>query len=144
VKSAPSNRVRSAHSGDEVAPTPKVRFRRPRAFLLTWTLALAATASAFVVHLALRGRIVESSQELAKARAEQTRLREVERVLSLEAASYKTPERVETVARTLLGMQPPTDDRIVMMNGTRTPSAVPSAVPSASAHVPVAANGAVP
>jgi cell division protein FtsL len=31
----------------------------------------------------------------------------------VEAASYKTPERVEIIARTLLGMEPPPPERIV-------------------------------
>ncbi len=76
-----------------------------RAFLPVWTLAVAATVSAFVVHLALRGRTVQLGYELGHARQEQSRLREVKRVLELESASYKTPERVEIVARTLLGME---------------------------------------
>ncbi len=53
-------------------------------------------------HLALRGRTVSLGYELGRAHAEQARLREVKRVLQVEAASYKTPERVEIVARTLL------------------------------------------
>jgi cell division protein FtsL len=84
-----------------------------RAFLPLWTLAITATVSAFVVHLALRGKTVQLGYELGRARQEQLRLREVKRVLEVESASYKTPERVEIVARTLLGMEPPTPDRIV-------------------------------
>ena len=34
-------------------------------------------------------------------------------MLELEASSYKTPERVEIVARSLLGMEPPPPERIV-------------------------------
>jgi cell division protein FtsL len=89
-------------------------------FLATWTLAIAATVSAFVVHLALRGKTVQLGYELGRARQEQARLREVRRVLEVEAASYKTPERVEIVARTLLGMEPPAPDRIVPL--AQTPS----------------------
>ena len=84
-----------------------------RAFLVVWTLAIAGTTSAFVVHLALRGRTVELGYELGRSRQEQARLREVKRVLELESASYKTPERVEIVARSLLGMEPPSPERIV-------------------------------
>ncbi len=86
---------------------------RARRFLISWTLAVIATVCAFSVHLALRGRTVSLGYELGRARGEQARLREVKRVLELEAASYKTPERVEIVARTLLGMEPPGPDRIV-------------------------------
>jgi cell division protein FtsL len=88
---------------------------RRDAFLPLWTLAVAATVSAFVLHLALRGRSMQLGYDLGKARQEQSRLREVERVMQLEAASYKTPERVEIVARTLLGMEPPSPDRIVSL-----------------------------
>lgn len=87
--------------------------KRARVFLLHWTLAVVAAAFAFVVHLAMRGRTVSLGYELGKARQEQARLREVKRVHELEAASYKTPERVEIVARSLLGMEPPGPDRIV-------------------------------
>ena len=89
-----------------------MRSVRP-AFLPLWTLAVAATVSAFVVHLALRGRTVQLGYELGRERQEQARLREVHRVLELEASSYKTPERVEIVARSLLGMEPPPPERIV-------------------------------
>jgi cell division protein FtsL len=87
--------------------------RRPRSFIALWTLATVATVSAFVLHLALRGRSVSLGYELGRAHAEQARLREVKRVLAVEAASYRTPERVEIVARTLLGMEPPPPERVV-------------------------------
>jgi cell division protein FtsL len=86
---------------------------RRDAFLPLWTLAVAATVSAFVLHLALRGRSMQLGYDLGRARQEQSRLREVERVMQLEAASNKTPERVEIVARTLLAMEPPSPDRII-------------------------------
>jgi cell division protein FtsL len=88
---------------------------RRRAFIVLWTLAMVATVSAFVLHLALRGRIVTLGYELGRARAEEARLREVKRVLEVESASYKTPERVEIVARTLLAMEPPTAERVVSL-----------------------------
>lgn len=91
--------------------------RRARIFMFNWTLAVLATVCAFVVHLAMRGRTVSLGYELGKARNEQMRLREVKRVLELESASYKTPERVEMVSRTLLGMEPPAPDRIVTVGG---------------------------
>jgi cell division protein FtsL len=80
-----------------------------------WTLATAAATTAFVLHLALRGVAVQRGYELGKARAEQARLREVKRVLELEAASYKTPDRVELVAKTMLGMEVPSADRIFVL-----------------------------
>src|SRR5580698_9675696 len=89
--------------------------RLSRAFVTLWTVATIATVSAFVLHLALRGKSVALGYELGRARAEGARLREVKRVLQVEAASYKTPERVEIVARTLLGMEPPPPERIVSL-----------------------------
>jgi cell division protein FtsL len=88
------------------------------AFLPVWTLVVVATVSAFVVHLALRGKTVQLGYELGRARQEEARLGEVKRVLEVEAASYKTPGRVEIVARTLLGMEPPPAERIVPMAAT--------------------------
>ena len=86
---------------------------RARVFLIHWTLAVIAASCAFIVHLAMRGRTISLGYELGKARQEQARLHDVKRVHELEAASYKTPERVETVARSLLNMEPPSPDRIV-------------------------------
>jgi cell division protein FtsL len=113
--------------------------KSPRPFLVLWTLAVAASTTAFVLHLALRGRTVQLGYELGRARGEQARLREVKRVLELEAASFETPQRVEVVARTLLGMQPPTADRILPMNGITV--SVPKARPAGSSS-PEAAGAA--
>jgi cell division protein FtsL len=97
---------------------------KQRPFLALWTLAVVATVAAFIVHLGLRGRTVDLGYKLGRARAEQARLREVKRVLSLEAASYETPQRVEYVARTLLGMTPPPAERVIALRGfsPRAPS----------------------
>jgi cell division protein FtsL len=84
-----------------------------RIFLILWTLAVLAATSAFILHLALRVKSVELGYELGRAHARVERLREVKHVLELELASHKTPERVDFVARTLLGMSEPTPDRIL-------------------------------
>ncbi|WP_437601520.1 hypothetical protein [Sorangium sp. So ce590] len=105
-----------------------------RPFLVLWTLAVAATVAAFVVHLALRGRTVDLGYRLGRARAEQARLREVKRVLSLEAASYETPQRVEMVARSLLGMTPPPPERVIPVRGyTASPERDPTSEEAGSA-----------
>jgi cell division protein FtsL len=100
-----------------------------RYFVLSWTLATIACVCAFVVHLALRGRTLSLGYELGRERSEQGHLREVKRVLELEKASYETPERVEIVARTLLGMEPPPPERIIALpaGASRAPAA-PAAV----------------
>ena len=92
---------------------------RHRRFIVLWTLAVAATTSAFVVHLALRGKTVDVGYQLGKMRSEQARLREMKRVLELEVASYQTPQRVEMVARTLLGMTPPPPERLIPLRAIR-------------------------
>jgi cell division protein FtsL len=84
-----------------------------RAFLALWTLAVVSATAAFVLHLSLRVRSVELGYELGRTHARVARLREVKHVLELELASHKTPERVEFVARTLLGMSEPSADRIL-------------------------------
>jgi hypothetical protein len=126
---------------------------RQRPFVALWTLAVVATVFAFVLHLGLRGRTVDIGYKLGKERKEQARLREVKRVLSLEAASYRTPQRVEMVARTLFAMTPPPPERVVVLKGAPAPdrsvsSDAPDTAPppSASAVAPLApgASGAAP
>jgi cell division protein FtsL len=77
-----------------------------------WTLAVVAATAAFTLHLAIRVQAIQLGYELGRAHAHVGRLREVRRVLELESASHKTPERVDFVARTLLGMDEPSEDRI--------------------------------
>ena len=96
--------------------------RFPRAFLMVWTFVVAATVAAFVLHLAFRGRILALGYEIGKARAEQARLRESHRVLQLEAASYKTSERVERIAHSLLKMEVPAAERIVSIRARSRPT----------------------
>ena len=122
---------------------------KQRPFLALWTVAIVAAVAAFVVHLGLRGRTVDLGYKLGKARAEQARLREVKRVLSLESASYETPQRVEYVARTLLGMTPPPPERVIALRGyaPRAPSedGKPDEVdPTATADAGVPADGGAP
>jgi cell division protein FtsL len=115
---------------------------KQRPFLALWTMAVVATVAAFVVHLALRGRTVDLGYKLGRARAEQARLREVKRVLSLEAASYETPGRVEMVARTLLAMTPPPPERVVALRGSYpTNRGDDDAKPEASAAPDASATG---
>jgi hypothetical protein len=93
--------------------------RPESSFLVLWTVAVAAAAAAFCVFLTLRVRAIEMGYELGRAHGQLGRLREVRRVLELEVASYETPERVDLVARTLLGMAPPGTDR--MLRGKTLP-----------------------
>lgn len=108
-----------------------------RPFLTLWTLAVAASVLAFVVHLAMRGRTMALAYELGQKRAEQARLREVKRVLELEVSSYQTPQRVEMVARTTLRMEPPAPERIINL----TAQAPEARVVPGGERAPVAQRG---
>ena len=101
--------------------------RRP--FLVLWTLAVVAATAAFVVELGLRVKAVELGYDLGRDQRHVARLREVKRVLEVEIASYRTPERVDLVARSLLGMSEPTPDRIFQAG--RAPGDAAGTQPSA-------------
>jgi len=81
-------------------------------FLVLWTLAVVATPAAFSVVLAIRVQAIELGYEMGEMHSRIARVREVRRILELELASQKTPERVELVARSLLRMSEPTAERI--------------------------------
>lgn len=87
--------------------------RRANAFLILWTLAVAATTASFLFYLAVRVESMEHGYELGRVYGELSRLREVERVLELEEASLNTPERVDMVGRTLFLMEEPAADRVI-------------------------------
>lgn len=91
-------------------------------FLALWSIAALAAAAAFVVHLALRFETVRLGYEVGEARREQRRLIESRRLLSLEAATLRQTDRVETVARGTLDMHAPDDSQVVRM-GSRTRAA---------------------
>lgn len=101
-------------------------------------MAVLASTAAFCAFLTLRVRAVEMGYELGRVHGQLARLREVRRVLELEVASYQTPERVDLVARTLLGMGPPGVER--MWRGAALPKVLDAereAVRSARALVDV-------
>ena len=102
--------------------------RSRSSFVVLWTLAVLATTTAFVLYLAMRVRSVELGYELGRSHARVARLREVRRVLELELASKKTPERIDLVARSLFGMREPTPDRILAAGRRPEPVADPEPV----------------
>jgi cell division protein FtsL len=110
---------------------------RGRPFLVLWALAVAAATSAFTVYLALRMRSIELGYDLGRAHAHLGRLREVKRVLELELASHETPERIDLVARSVLGMSEPSSDRMLSA-GPRPQVGEESGGPFPNADAPVA------
>lgn len=104
---------------------------KSRPFLVLWTLAIAAATTAFTVFLALRMQSIEIGYDLGRAHQHLGRLREVKRVLELELSSHQTPERVDLVARNVLGMGEPSADRMLSAGvppaaGERSGVALPS------------------
>jgi cell division protein FtsL len=83
-----------------------------RPFLALWTLSVLAATAAFCLHLSIRVEALQLGYELGDLQNHLARLREVHRVLELETASHRSPERVDFVARQLLGMSEPSEDRI--------------------------------
>lgn len=114
-----------------------------RTFLTLWVLAVGSATAAFVFHVALRVRAVELGYELGRTHVHVARLREVKHVLELELASHKTPERVEFVARTLLGMSEPTPDRMLPA-GTFPNVEEPPTPPSSGASRGGSTSGSTP
>lgn len=116
--------------------------RRESRFVSLWTLAVVATASAFILYLALRSRAVELGYRLGKARARQAQLRETRRVLQVEAVSYRNPERIDALAKGVLRMEDPPPQRIFVVGAPLEPTEKPPV--SASATPSAAPSGGVP
>ena len=91
----------------------KIRTSVAARFLMLWTAAVLATATAFVVHLAMRFETVRLGYDVGAARREQRRLIEQERLLSVEAATLRQPSRIESVARGTLQMSQPEPERVI-------------------------------
>lgn len=89
-------------------------------FLILWSAAVIAAAAAFVAHLALRQQTVQLGYEVGQARRVQRRLIEQRRLLAVEAATLRQPERIETIARGRLGMDVPEPARVVPVGHERT------------------------
>ncbi len=111
---------------------------RSSRFVALWTLAVVATASAFVLYLAMRSRAVELGYKLGRARARQAQLRETRRVLQVEAVSYRNPERIETLAKGVLRLEEPPPQRIFVVGA---PLVAPAKIaPKPPAPAPVEAS----
>jgi hypothetical protein len=122
---------------------------RPTRFVGLWTLAVVATASAFILYLALRSRAVELGYRLGRARAKQTQLRETRRVLQVEAVAYRSPQRIEALGKGVLQLEEAPPQRIFVVGAPieKTEKITPQKpAPSASElpPLPVVAPAVVP
>ena len=87
--------------------------------LALWAIAVLATAASFVAHLTLRFETVRLGYDVGQARKKQRELIESQRLLSLEAATLRQSDRIETVARGSLGMEMPDPPQIISVSSKR-------------------------
>ena len=93
-------------------------------FLALWTAAVLATAVSFVVHLTLRFETVRLGYQVSEARKTQRELIDSKRLLSLEAATLRQADRIESIARGALGMDVAEPSQIISAkSGRGNPSA---------------------
>jgi cell division protein FtsL len=90
-------------------------------FVMLWTVAVFATAAAFIVDLTLRFDILHLGYTLSKERASQEQLVEQRRLLTLEAATLRQMDRVEAVARGAFGMDVAPAPRVIAVRSGLAP-----------------------
>jgi cell division protein FtsL len=90
-------------------------------FVTLWSVAVFATAAAFIVHLTLRFDILRLGYTLSKERASQEQLVEQRRLLTLEAATLRQMDRVEAVARGAFGMDVAPAPRVIAVRSGALP-----------------------
>ncbi|MBL9039336.1 MAG: cell division protein FtsL [Archangium sp.] len=94
----------------------------------TWTIAseifpaaltVALLAVVGIIHVTSRVMVVRVGYELSRLDAERTELTRSRDQLTLELATLKSPTRLESVARTTLGLVPPAPSAITHLTGNR-------------------------
>jgi cell division protein FtsL len=105
----------------ERAPSPSaVRRAIDRRGLMNFassTLACALVALAMLLHAWVRTRVTERGYQLSRLSAEYRELTREHETLQIKAAELRSPQRLEELARTRLGMGPPPVDRVVVLVG---------------------------
>jgi cell division protein FtsL len=81
------------------------------------TAACGLLAVAALGHAYLRTRVTEEGYRLSRLSAESHDLSREHEALQIRAAELKSPQRIEELARTRLGMAPPPVDRVVVLVG---------------------------
>ena len=117
--------------------------KNPGRFVFVWVLAVVACASALVLYLGFRVRAVELGYQLGELHNQSAHLQETKHALELEVASYQTPERIEFIARSLIGLSEPSWDRVIP-SGALPASESPKAKHLASEQSPAAADSLPP
>jgi len=81
------------------------------------TLACALVASAALFHIHVRTRVTEEGYRLSRLSAEHQRLSREHERLELQVAQLESPQRLSDLSRARLKMGPPSDDRVVVVDG---------------------------
>jgi cell division protein FtsL len=82
------------------------------------TAACAMLACAMLAHAWVRTRVTERGYQLSRLSAEYRDLVREHEALQIRAAELKSPQRIEELARTRLGMGPPGERVVVLVAGT--------------------------
>ena len=101
-------------------PSTIIRRRIDRRGLATFAsgiLACALIALAALFHAWVRTRVTEQGYGLSRSSDEHRELSREHERLQFHAAQLKSPQRIEELARTRLGMGPPSVDRVVVLVG---------------------------
>ena len=91
---------------------------RPR-FLTYWVFVVVAISLAFGVHLLLLSENAHMSYRLQELKLTEEKLKAQRNLLTLEAATFRQVDRVETIARGAFGMEVPPSSHIVVMASGR-------------------------
>lgn len=81
--------------------------------ILPAALAVALIAAVGVIHVTSRVMVVRMGYELSKLDAQTTELTRENDQLRLELATLKSPARLESMARSKLGLMPPSANAVV-------------------------------
>ena len=91
--------------------------RRGLANFAACALACLLVALAMLLHAWVRTRVTEQGYRLSRLSAEYHELTREHDSLRIKAGELKSPQRIEELARTRLGMGPPPVDRVVVLVG---------------------------
>ena len=80
---------------------------------MIWAWTVAAMTAAFLYYLTVRVDNVQLGYELGRERTLERELTEQRRLLMLETAALRQPDRVELVARSTLGMDSPKSSAVI-------------------------------
>lgn len=91
----------------------RLTITRKRIFLIVLTLFLLTGTG--IGYVWSNFKTTEIGYDLSQLKEQEMKLREVNRKLRLELATLKSPQNLERVAVSKLGLRPPTPDQIVIL-----------------------------